>query len=95
MTIEKVGKSGWVTVEFLEDAVDGYQAVIDLFSYQLAQWADARGYALLPGTRVQFLPPHPMDDPPLPEMVKVRAVGRAVRVTKLPQVFSQGAINLC
>jgi len=88
MISEKVGLSGWITLEFLTDSVYSPDTICDLFRLRLAKWCAEQGYILLPGCRVYFHVPD-LDEPvPGPEMLKVRAIGRAVPVQKFPQYTS-------
>lgn len=95
MFAEKVTTGGWVTAEMLADGIEAQATIADMFREKLAKWVNSQGYALLPGVRIIFRKPSPDEVPILKDALRVRAVGRAVKVTRLPQVFSQGAINLC
>ena len=89
MISEKVGLSGWITLEFLTECVYSPDTICDLFRLRLAKWCAEEGYILLPGVRVYFrVPDFDEHYAPGPEMLKVRAIGRAVPVQKFQQYTS-------
>ena len=88
MISQKVGVSGWITLEFLTDSVFSPDTICDLFRLRLAKWCTEEGHILLPGCRVYFRVPDFAEYAPGPEMLKVRAIGRAVPVQKFQQYTS-------
>jgi hypothetical protein len=96
MLTEKYSTTGYVTPEMLRDSFAAQDVVVELFKRAAIKGAEAHGYVVLRPPVVHFSLPS-IDSPWYGrEMVVVQAVARVVKVTSTePQVFSQGAINLC
>ncbi len=101
MQTEKLYMPGYVTLDFLNDSVGGQKAIVEYFERMLIERAEELGYVMLLPPKVYFERIDELSSSPLDlhmlgnQMLKVKAVGRAVKVTKLDQFFPQGAIHQC
>lgn len=101
MQTEKLFIGGYISEDMLCDSTAGVDAILAWFEHLFCKQAEELGHVALLPPKVYFERIDPLSDRALDihmlesKMLKVKVVGRAAKVTKLSQLFSQGAINLC
>lgn len=101
MLTEKIFTSGYVTLDILNDSLNGQSAVVEWFEHMLIKRAEEMGYVMLRPPKVYFQKIDELSTSPLDihmlnsQMLKVHAIGRAAKVTKIENCFPQGDIHAC